>query len=226
MNLPTPEELQQAWEDLRRIHAQHLASHGVKIPKVEQYSKQGRSIQLAVLYYYKDKGANKNLISQVCQRDAPHLAADQQIRHLKRLGWHLTTPRRGHHCLNPYNVSPEFETDKIRSEGMISAKEFEDVKDVYGRKCATCGAKEGQSNPRYGEDLVELQRGHRDPAKPPEIGNIIPQCQFCNRAYRRDYVFDEKGRVSAIADVRPVRNASEAVQKKVWEWLKDKFSVL
>ena len=50
--------------------------------------------------------------------------------------------------------------------------------------------------------------------------------QNCNRAYRNLYVFDDKGRVSAIADIEPVRKASKTVQLKIYEWLKNKFSIL
>lgn len=223
-NLPSPRELQNAWESLQKIHAQYLAPHGVKIPQATDYRELGRSIQLAVLYYYEGETVNKNLISEICQRDAPHLAADQQVRHLKRDGWHLTG--RGSHALDPYKVSPEFETDKRRRQGTLNASDFEDLKEVFDYKCASCGAEEGKTNSRYGDDIVELQRGHKDPYKPMTMDNIIPQCQFCNRAYRGDYVFDDKGRVSHIADVRPVRKASKRVQRKVWEWLKNRFSAL
>ena len=92
---------------------------------------------------------------------------------------------------------------------------------MYENRCATCGTKEGEPSHRYGEDKVVLQQGHRDPSKPAtDLDNIIPQCQFCNRAYRGDYVFDDKGRVSAIADLRPVQKATKSVQRKVYEWLK------
>ena len=220
-NIPTPTELQKSWEDLRRIHAEHLEQHGVKLPKGTDYRSSGKSIQLTVLHYYVGESVDKNLISQVCQRDAPHLAADQQVRHLKREGWHLTG--RGSHTLDPYKVSPEFETDIRRRQGTINAETFEELKGIFFYKCATCGAEEGKTNDRYGDDIVELQRGHKDPAKPMTKDNIIPQCQFCNRAYRADFVFDDKGRVSHIADIRPVRKASRTVQRKVWEWLKKHF---
>ncbi len=223
-DLPSPHELQEAWEDLRNIHTRHLAHHGVKLPNATKYHETGKSIQLAVLHYYKGETVDKNLISEICQRDAPYLAADQQVRHLKRDGWHLTG--RGSHSLNVREVSPELKTNQARRQGTLNAKDFEDLKDVFGRCCATCGAEEGKTNPRYGDDIVELQRGHKDPDKPITLDNIIPQCQFCNRAYRRDFVFDDKGRVSHIADVRPVSKASKTVQKKVWEWLKTKFSFL
>lgn len=228
-NLPTPDELQKSWEDLCNIHAQHLEKYGVKLPKVKQYNLQGNSIQLAVLYYYyqKEKDVDKNLISRICQRDIQGkvLSGDQQIRQLKRKGWHLTG--RGKHRLDPYKPSPEWETDKKRRHGRLNAKNFDDLKSVYDNRCATCGTKEGQPSIRYGEDKVVLQQGHMDPSQSAtDIKNIIPQCQYCNRAYRNLYVFDDKGRVSAIADIEPVRKASKTVQLKIYEWLKSKFSIL
>lgn len=225
-NLPSPRELQEAWEDLCHIHAQYLQVHEVKIPSSEQYNEIGKSIQLAVLHYYKGQAVDKNLVSQICQRDKPSLKADQQVRHLKRDGWHLITQRKGHHQLDPYKPSPEWETDRKRKQGTLNASNFEELKAVFDYKCATCGAEEGKTNPRYGDDIVKLQRGHKDPDKPMVKDNIIPQCEFCNRTYRRDYVFDDKGRVSAIADVGPVKKASESVKRKVWEWLKTRFSFL
>lgn len=56
-----------------------------------------------------------------------------------------------------------------------------------------------------------------------EPDNIILQCQFCNRAYRRDFVFDSRGRARAVADVGPVRRANRAVQRKIWELLRQRF---
>ncbi len=225
-NLPTPDDLQKSWEDLCNIHAQHLEKHGVKLPKVKRYNEKAKSIWLAVLYYYKGENVHKSFISQICQRDNPNLGPDQQVRHLKRDGWYLTGEQ-GNHQLDPYKPSLEWETDKKRRDGRLNAKYFDDIKETYENRCATCGTKEGEPSHRYGEDEVKLQRGYIDPDESPtDINNIIPQCQYCNRAYRRDYVFDEKGRVSAIADVRPVRKASEAVQRKVFEWLKKQIRLL
>lgn len=223
-NLPTPDELQKSWEDLRNIHVQHLEEHEVKIPNVRRYNERAKSIWLAVLHYYKGKNVHKSFITEICQRDNPTLGPDQQVRHLKRDGWHLTNDGRGHHLLDPYQPSPEWETDKKRRHGRLKAKDFAGIKEAYEHRCATCGTKEGEPSHRYGEDKVKLQQGHKDPSKSPtDINNIIPQCQFCNQAYRGDYVFDEKGRVSAIADLRPVQKATKSVQRKVYEWLKKQF---
>lgn len=221
--LPSKEDLQQAWDDLRDIHAKYLQVSGVRIPNTKQYDRYAKSIWLSVLHYYANEEVHKDLISDVCQRDKSNAGRDQQVRHLKRDGWKLTG-KQGYHCLDPYEPSPEWVKTENQRIGRVNAKTFDDIKNIYDYRCATCGAKEGHPSYRYGEDKVALQRGHKDPWKPDTKDNIIPQCQFCNRAYRGDFVFDNKGRVSAIADVRPVKRANKEVQKRVFAWLKKQFS--
>lgn len=53
--------------------------------------------------------------------------------------------------------------------------------------------------------------------------NIIPQCQFCNRAYKNDFVFDAKGRVVSVCSLAPVKKARAEVQASIYEWLKKKY---
>jgi len=224
-NLPTSSELQKAWEDIQDIHEQYLAKHGVKLPRANQYKERAKSIWLAVLFHYQGEDVHKNTISAICQRDNPSLAPDQQVRHLKRDGWRMRSDGKGNHNLDPFQPSLELLNDKIRREGLLSAVLFDDIKRTFGYSCATCGAREGHPDPRYGEDKVVLQRGHRDPAKAAtDTLNIIPQCQYCNRAYRGDFVFDEKGRAWAIADIGPVQRASSDVKKKVLQFLRDIFN--
>ena len=221
--LPTPEELQTAWNEVREIHSRHLQMHDVKLPNSEHYSDAAKSIWLAVLYHFERQPVHKNFISDVCQRDKPILARDQQVRHLKRDGWRLTGAG-GFHQLDPYQPSPEWITERSRQAGRLNARSFGDLKRLYGDSCATCGAREGRPDPRYGLDLVVLQQGHMDPAKAAnDKDNIIPQCQFCNRAYRSDFVFDEKGRAYAVADIGPVKRASKQVQSKIHNWLLSVF---
>ncbi len=220
--LPTQIQLQDAWKQLREIHETYLLPHQVKIPSAEHYCERAKSIWLAVLYFYRNEEVHKDVISDVCQRDKLELGRDQQVRHLKRDGWRLTG-KGGYHWLDPYQPSAEWVTERNRQAGRLHADTFGNLKQLYGNSCATCGATEGRPDPRYGQDKVVLQQGHMDPAKPAGKDNIIPQCQFCNRAYRSDYVFDAKGRVHAVADVRPVSRASLRIQNKIFDWLKSRF---
>ncbi len=221
--LPSQAELQKAWDDLRDIHTEYLQRHSVKIPNTLQYNQWAKSIWLAVLHFYKNTPVHKDKISEICQRDHPNLGRDQQVRHLKRDGWKLTGSH-GFHQLDPYQPSLEWINKSTRREGRLKATTFDEIKNLYGNKCATCGAREGRPDTRYGQDIVTLQQGHLDPSKPAEQDNIIPQCQFCNRAYRRDFVFDDKGRVHAVADIGPVQRAALDVKKKILKWLDNHFS--
>lgn len=220
--LPTSADLQAAWEDLQDIYVSHLERHEVKIPQTDYYDGLAKSIWLSVLHYHEGKEVHKDLISDVCQRDLPGSARDQQVRHLKRDGWRLASAKRGYHKLDPYQPSLEWINDKARRDGILNARSFEDIKVVFGHTCATCGAREGRPDRRYGEDKVVLQQGHRDPHQPAtDKNNIIPQCQFCNRAYRGDFVFDENGRVRAVAGIGPIQRATLEIKRKVFAWLSE-----
>lgn len=222
MPLPNPEELQTAWTDLQAIHKEYLAVHGVRIPQTDHYAQNNKAAWLAMLWHNKTREIHKDEIAAIVRRDIPDAAADQQIRHLKRDGWNIGT-RPGWHKLNPYSPSPEFLNTHARKRMRLGADSFDAIKQAFGARCATCGAREGQPDPRYGQDTVDLQRGHRDPhGEGDDPDNIIPQCQFCNRSYKSDFVFDDKGRAYAVAGINPVRRADAPVQKRILDWLLSK----
>ena len=219
----TQQQITEAWHELQAIYDANLAEYGVKWPQVGT----NKQVWLAVLFHgYKNCPGvmiNKNQIAKIVNAHMPGSATDQQVRHLKRDGWYLKNDGKGGHALNPYKVSTEFVKDSIKRTDLLKDKNFQEIKEIYGNRCATCGAQEGDTNWRYGDDLVKLQKGHKDPSKPSVAENIIPQCQFCNRAYQDYYVFDDKGRVKTIASIKPVQKASKAVKQKVYEFLKNSF---
>ncbi len=219
MSHPTQEQLQQAWVELQDIHKRYLSVHEVQIPKAKHYSDNNKAIWLAILWHYRDREVHKNEVSEIVKRDSKKAAADQQVRHLKRDGWDIG-PRKGWHKLSPYNPSPEFRNTSAQKRMRLAATDFEGVKPAFGFKCATCGAMEGEPDPRYGIDPVILQQGHMNPNEAGNsLDNIIPQCQYCNRTYRNDFVFDGKGRVHAVASIEPVRRASKHVRQDIFNWL-------
>lgn len=221
--LPSPEELQNAWIEVQQLHKEYLSRHGVVIPDAEHYSDKSKAVWLSVLQFFKDEQVHKDTISQVVQRDMKGMGADQQVRHLKRDGWEIGD-RPGKHQLDPYKPSMVFLNAATRKQVRLSGRNFDEIKVNFGSRCATCGAREDQPDPRYGEEKVKLQQGHRDPDRAgDDIKNIIPQCQFCNRSYRGDFVFDDKGRVRAVAGINPVKRSSRVVQKRIFDWLRKKF---
>ena len=113
--------------------------------------------------------------------------------------------------------------NKNRRTTNFSLDEFEKLKEEYGYRCATCGSKEGEPNYHWPNTITVLQAGHMDPNKPLELGNIIPQCEKCNRADRNRWVYDNKGRVISIANPNVVETSSDEVQKAIYKILYSKF---
>lgn len=62
-----------------------------------------------------------------------------------------------------------------------------------------------------------------DPNKPLVAGNIIPQCQKCNRADRNRWVYDDKGMVIKLANANFVKNFDKEARKKIYRILYKEF---
>ena len=62
-----------------------------------------------------------------------------------------------------------------------------------------------------------------DPNKPLVAGNIIPQCQKCNRPDRNRWVYDDKGRVIKLADANFVKNFDKDVREIIYRILWREF---
>lgn len=225
MRKPTRKELETANAQAHGVWQRHLQKHEVLEP-IDLTS--ARSVWIAILFHgfqkHKGEWIHKDLVSDITRNLIPELGRDQQVRHLKRHGWNIESDGKGkHRIMDPYNPHPDFLNEQHRRESRIIASDFDELKKKTGNRCATCGAIEGEPDPRYGRDIVKLQQGHRDPSKPLDMSNVIPQCQYCNRSYRNDFTFDEKGRVRAVASEAPVKRATKAAQEKIYNYLKGLF---
>lgn len=218
MEPPSRQQLEEAYQEAERIHKTHLTQYDVHLPCWPRY----KAIHLAMLMHNLGKYVHKDVVSDAVQSIDPQAGRDQQVRHLKRDGWNIESDGKGRHRItDPYNPSPEYTASRTRRQGLTTA-DFVSLVKLFGNRCATCGAINGEPDPRYGgRDKVSLQKGHMNPHKPSEPNNIIPQCQFCNQAYKNDFEFDERGRVIAVANTRPVERARISVQEKIYEYLKD-----
>lgn len=82
---------------------------------------------------------------------------------------------------------------------------------------------------RYPGVMTRLQKGHMNPHKPLEPGNIIPQCDACNRADRGKWVYDERGRVVGVAEAKVIIQSiqkgylTEPSQWQLYEFLKKRL---
>jgi hypothetical protein len=86
--------------------------------------------------------------------------------------------------------------------GRVGAKNFEELKAVFGFRYVTCGSQEGKPHLLEPDKRTELQKGHMNPYKFLTLDNIIPQCQLCNRLYKDNFVFNEKERIVTVAFCR------------------------
>lgn len=122
----------------------------------------------------------------------------QTPRHLwNSSGWFVESNKRGggnlaYRLVTVKEPSPNWIPVK-RTQG-LNVSDWSDLKAEYDNSCASCGTKENEPH-RYFKRKVVLEKGHMDPRKDMSMGNIIPQCNFCNKHYGNKYVFDRMGRV-------------------------------
>lgn len=173
-----------------------LLQNGGKV-SLPRYGTKGALALLAVYIAYKN-GAGpfpKHLLDEINNGDSQHL------RHIRRRrGIKIAKRGRSEYYLEDLKLGEAF----VNRHKGVRAGAFEEIKAVYGYRCATCGAKEGEPHhlPQYrqSKEAVVLHQGHMNPHGPLIAGNVIPQCQFCNRAYRNWVVFDINGRVIGVSN--------------------------
>ena len=217
----TPAHIGERDAKVVEVWESYLKRYEVRLPKENTAKRVWLSILLIIYEDYDGGWIHKDDVAELTLAILPNLNRDQQVRHLKRDGWNVESAGTSgrHRFYDPYRPSPEWENDRLRAAAVASG-DFDTLKRAFAYRCATCGAKEGEPDVRYGsQDVVALQQGHRDPAKRGTVDNILPQCQFCNRAYRDDFVFNEKGRVTAVATVGPVQRASASVRSLIYDFL-------
>jgi len=133
-----------------------------------------------------------------------------------------TKLKSGHYALiDMMTTAPDWKNNRSET---VKTGDWEDIKQHYNRKCACCGSEEGKPNNRKQGTITVLEKGHMDPRKTLGPGNMIPQCQICNKPYLDHVVFDANGYVWAIADIKLLERADEATQLACWEYLKNKYS--
>lgn len=232
------EELERLYLEIKKEWEKNLKKKGVKFPRL----KRGDSFTkdaLVLVYLYKNIGkiVTKTELTAFIQQYYPNTNDVQQARHLAaQKGWFILSGTRGDFEAGELNIKsgeymlvnlekcyPNF-TQQRREYNLESSDGWEKLKKSYNYRCATCGSKEGERNFHYPNSITKLQKGHMDPEKPLKSGNIIPQCEKCNRPDRNYFVYNEKGRVIKIADPKFVLKSSEKVQREIFELLKRKFS--
>ncbi len=224
----SPEEISKWHKTLEDEHKTYLEKYGVKFyrPGVS------KALWLIYLKKYERDLVHKDTISAFIQSINPKAGKDQQVRHLASDGWYVlnkgdkipgsdkTVPSGYHMLVTTENPKPTFLFKSMKRAGRISAKNFKGLKITYDNRCATCGSQEGKPHFIEPDKRTELHQGHMNPHKALSLENSIPQCQICNAVYQDDYVFNEKGRVVAVASPRPVLKAEKQVIEEIKKALK------
>lgn len=224
---------------IKEYHTEYLAQYGVKLP---EFMKNGKYIKDALILvklsegYPNTKIYSKEELTIFMRNFYPSVIDVQQARHLAmQKGWYIASGTRGDNKIpkgsyklvtleKPY---PAFCVE--RRKGFDG--DFESIKKAYNYRCATCGSKEGEEHFFRKGVIVKLQEGHMNPTLPLKEGNIIPQCQICNRPDRNRWVYDKTGRVISVAVSKDglriiekfIDNATEAIRLEVLDYLKKKI---
>lgn len=234
-------EIEKQWKIIQEEYEKNLKPYGVKPIRLKSkatYTKDALVLIYLSWGYPNTSWITKEELTSLIREHFPSTPDVQQARHLgSQKGYYVLSTKRGN-CIDeeiPPDIQgkpvyklktleephPNFVPQRRRKEvdlGSLKAK--------YNNRCATCGSEEGKPNPRYPQFITQIQAGHMNPNKPLDESNAIPQCQFCNRADRNWWVYDERGRVVGIASAEVVRRSikkgflSEEEQEKIRTILK------
>lgn len=228
------EQIKKQYELIEKYHKKFLKQYGVKMPKLYSTDKKFTKNALALVYlsigYPNTKTVSKNELTRFIRYYYPNVPDVQQGRHLgAQSGWYILAGGRDNIVLKIkrglyrlYTLKKPYPGFKKRHR-MKDTSDFNKIKARYNYKCATCGSKEGKPHFHWPGTKTKLQKAHMNPNKPLVAGNIIPQCQKCNRADRNRWVYDNKGRVIKLAKASYVKNFDKEVRWKIYKILFKEF---
>ncbi len=227
--VPIPdEEISTLWEEIKQEHAKNLEDKGVNLPG----DKTASMYWLVYLWKYKGCYVDKKVITKFVRDHIKGASDDQQVRHLAQQdGYHMVCYRDYHEdkpvpkgfylLIDLTDISPKW--NKKRREEILNADDWEGLKKAFDYCCATCGTREGKVHRATGK-TVTLQKGHMDPMKPLEIGNIIPQCNYCNgEYYKNDFAFNAFGFPHNIHNPNYVLKSPKETQLQMRDILNRKY---
>ncbi|MBQ9940897.1 MAG: hypothetical protein IJO74_05100 [Clostridia bacterium] len=233
----TTQEILSTYKLISEYHKKYLKKYGVILPnlhKGDSYTKDALVLIYLAQGYPDTKIISKTELTEFIKIYYPNTNDVQQARHLgAQKGWYiLSGTRNDNTSINIPSGSYKLKSltecysgfTAERREELFSGDYWENLKKAYGYRCACCGSEEGRKHRYWNNITVVLQKGHKDPTKPLEEGNIIPQCESCNRPDRNYWVYDDKGRVISISNEKVIDGCSRKVQKAIYSRLYKKFN--
>ena len=231
------EAIRLTYELICEYHEKYLKQYGVKLPKLfngKNYTKDALTLVYLAQGYPVTRIVSKSELTEFIRLFDASVLDVQQARHLgAQKGWFILSGTRNDN--NSVTIAPgEYQLATMekpypgftaaRREEVVDGDYWENLKKDYGYRCACCGSKEGEPHRYWSNTITVLQKGHKDPNKPLEPGNIIPQCEKCNRPDRNYWIYDDKGRVVRIANVKVIDNCSKQIQKEMYTRLYHLFN--
>jgi hypothetical protein len=226
--------IESIYKTLFEFHKKYLKSFGVKLPKL--YDLQGNFTKDALVLVYlaynypKTRKVSKKELTKFIRSYYPDTTDVQQARHLgAQAGWWIVAGGRDNIVLRIERGSYQLYTLEQPYPGfkkghrISETADWKKIKEVYNFRCATCGSQENKPHFHWPATKTTLQKSHMNPNKPLVNGNIIPQCQKCNRADRNRWIYDEKGRVIKLADANFVKNFDKNVREVIYRILYKEF---
>jgi len=223
------------YKTLGEFHEKYLKQYGVKLPKLYSLHKKFTKDALVLVYlaydYPKTRIVSKEELTRFIRSYYPNTNDVQQARHLgAQAGWWIVAGgrdnivaslERGYYQL--YTLEQPYPGFK-KGHRISEIDTWEQIKEKYNFRCATCGSQENKPHLHWPATKTLLQKAHMDPNKPLIVGNIIPQCQKCNRGDRNRWVYDDKGRVIKIANPLVINACDKEVRRNIYKILYNEFN--
>ncbi len=228
------ESIEAIYGTIAEYHNKYLKKYGVKLPKLYDKNSNFTKDALVLAYltygYPKTRKVTKEELTKFVRSYYPDTNDVQQARHLgAQSGWWIVAGGRDNIVLEVeygsyqlYTLEQSYPAFK-NGHRITDTASWQKIKAKYNFRCATCGSLEGKPHLQWPATKTVLQKSHMDPNKPLVPGNIIPQCQKCNRGDRNRWVYDDKGRVIKVANPNVINFCDLDVQKKVYKILFKKF---
>lgn len=229
--IPT-EEIEKTYILIYKHYKEYLEPYGVKMPKLNikgNYTRDALILIYLAQGYPHTRIISKSELTEFIRIYYPDTNDVQQARHLgAQKGWFIAAGGRDNRNVElsrgEYKlVSLEDPYPAFHGHRVDENVDWEELKAQYDYRCATCGSKENEPHLHYKNTSTKLQKSHKDPNKSLVKGNIIPQCQKCNRADRNNWVYDENGRAIKMANPIVIKRSDMWIKKKVYEILYKEF---
>lgn len=224
-----PSQIDRQWTQVIAPRLVHLRRLGVKIGRLRRVDRTFNKLPLALVFLSMHIGQPLH-IQRIDSFVHRHMGRsfDVQVRHLfgNNHGFHILSSKKrdigmeniraeggGSSALmlvDLVTAHPNFRPAARDSGQQLDDTAWEQIKQRFGNRCATCGSVEGEPHLHDPTSRTVLTRGHMDIDSALSPSNTIPQCQyFCNGHYSNRFTFDEQGRVRHLYDGRYIQHSSD-----------------